>query len=201
MTGQFLTPDDGPLRLASSPKDLRHPWPPRFLKIRLWLSDGGQLAMTNARRLGRIRLQHDPEHEAPLNTLGFDPLYEMPARAEFVARLRRRKGPLKAVLLDQSFAAGVGNWIADEILYQAGLDPRRRGAELTEAEAARVHAKLARIITRAVQVDADKDRLPKSWLFHHRWGKHDDARTGGGERIEFLEIGGRTTAWVPSRQR
>ncbi|MEM6991938.1 MAG: DNA-formamidopyrimidine glycosylase family protein [Myxococcota bacterium] len=201
MTGQILAPESGPLRLASSPKDLTHAWPPRFTKIRLWLSDGGELAMTNARRLGRIRLQDDPRREPPVAKLGFDPLYEMPSRADFSARLRKRKGLLKAVLLDQSFAAGVGNWIADEVLYQAGIDPRRRGTSLSDAEAGRLHAKLAAVIRRACEVDADKERLPKSWLFHHRWGKVADAKTSRGEAIEHLTIAGRTTAWVPSRQK
>lgn len=201
MTGQFLTPAQGPLRLASSAKDLKHQWPPRFCKIRIWLEDGGELAMTNARRLGRIRLQDDPEHELPISKLGFDPLYEMPTRADFCQRIRRRKGVLKAVLLDQGFAAGVGNWIADEVLYQAGIDPQRRGTSLDDAEAGRIHAKLRDVIRRACDVDADKDRLPKSWLFHHRWGKVADAVTSRGETIEHLTIAGRTTAWVPSRQK
>ncbi|MCA9649204.1 MAG: hypothetical protein H6712_13970 [Myxococcales bacterium] len=202
MTGQFVTPAAGPLRLAAhGRKALDRSWPPRFWKIHLWLDDGGELAMTNSRRLGRIRLQQDPEHEEPLCRLGFDPLDEMPPVGEFVDALRRRKGVLKAVLLDQGFAAGVGNWIADEVLYQARIDPRRRGTELSEAEAKRIHAKLRAIVVKACEVDADKQRFPKSWLFHHRWGKDAEARTAKGEAIEHLELGGRTTAWVPAVQK
>src|SRR5215471_17820454 len=48
--------------------------------------------------------------------------------------VRHRGAPLKALLLDQGFAAGVGNWIADEVLYQARLDPRRRASSLSDAE-------------------------------------------------------------------
>ncbi|MEX1362390.1 MAG: DNA-formamidopyrimidine glycosylase family protein [Nannocystaceae bacterium] len=202
MTGQFVTPGQGPLRLAASGrKALDRSWPPKFWKIHLWLDDGTELAMTNARRLGRIRLQDDPEHEPPIATLGFDPLYEMPPVADFAARLRARRGQLKAVLLDQGFAAGVGNWMADEILYQARIDPRRRGTELSDPEARRVHAKLRAIVNKACAVDADKARFPPGWLFHHRWGKDAQARTAAGEVIEHLEIGGRTTAWVPAVQK
>ncbi len=175
-------------------------WPPRFVKLRMWFSGGGELAMTNARRLGRIRLLDDPEHEPPISKLGFDPLYGMPTRAEFCDRIMRRKGVLKAVLLDQGFAAGVGNWIADEVLFQAGVDPRRRGVSLDREEAGRLFGKLRDVIQKACDVDADKDRLPKSWLFHYRWGKDTDAKTSRGEAIEHLSIAGRTTAWVPSRQ-
>jgi formamidopyrimidine-DNA glycosylase len=202
MTGQFLTPVAEPLRLAAHGKRaLDTSWPPRFWKIIVTLDDGTELAMTNARRLGRIRLQHDPEREEPIASLGFDPLDELPAADAFAAALRRRKGVLKAVLLDQGFAAGIGNWMADEILYQAKIDPRRRGTELTAAEARRIHAALAEVVRLACAVDADKARFPATWLFHHRWGKLADARTARGERIEHIELGGRTTAWVPAVQR
>ena len=107
---------------------------------------------------------------------------------------------MKSLLLDQSFAAGVGNWIADEVLYQAGIDPRRRAPSLTDAEARRLRTRLAAIVTRAVDANADDARYPRSWLFHRRWGKHADARTTRGDRIEHLTIGGRTTAWVPAAQ-
>ncbi|MCH9685583.1 MAG: hypothetical protein K0V04_29400 [Deltaproteobacteria bacterium] len=201
MTGQFVTPGQGPLRLAASGnKPLDRDWPPRFWKIHLWFDDGTELAMTNARRLGRIRLQTDPEREDPIARLGFDPLYAMPTAAELTQRLQARKAVLKALLLDQSFAAGIGNWMADEILYQAKIDPRRRGNSLTDVEAKRIHAKTQAIVRKACAVDADKTRFPRSWLFHHRWGKDAEARTDRGAKIEHIEIGGRTTAWVPSVQ-
>jgi formamidopyrimidine-DNA glycosylase len=200
MTGAFVTPERPHLQLASGPCTHASTWPPRFSKIELDLDDGGALAMTNARRLGRIRLRNDPSHEPPISKLGFDPLTQMPTVAEFRDRLRRRKAVLKGLLLDQSFAAGVGNWIADEVLYQARLDPRRRVDELSTAEANRLRAKLKSVIELAVRVDADKTRFPKGWLFHHRWGRDGDARTHRGERIEHLSVAGRTTAWVPGVQ-
>lgn len=56
---------------------------------------------------------------------------------------------------------------------------------------------MMRVVKRAVWVDADSDRFPKSWLFHVRWGKSSVAETKRSEKIEFDEVGGRTTAWVP----
>ena len=157
MTGGFRTPEEAALKLASSPKkNVDDGWPPRFTKIHLFLDDGGQLVMTNARRLGRIRLREDPLGEKPLSKLGFDPLLDLPTPARFIEMLRRRKTQLKPLLLDQSFAAGVGNWIADEVLYQAKLDPRRRANSLSVEEAKRVRGKLKSIIEKAVAVDAKK---------------------------------------------
>ncbi len=203
MTGQFVTPSDGPLRLAAhGQKPLDRSWPPKFWKIHLWFHDGGELAMTNARRLGRIRLRQDPETQPPIANLGFDPLYEMPSAARLSQTLRERKTVLKPLLLDQRFVAGIGNWMADEILYQAGIDPRRRACELSDTEARRIHAKMRQIVKKACAVDADKRRFPRAWLFHYRWGKgKGPSRTARGEAIEHLELGGRTTAWVPTAQR
>lgn len=202
MTGTVRTKDDEPLKLAASPKIPDRAWPPRFTKLRLELDDGGEIAFTNARRLGRVLFRDRPEHEAPIAKLGFDALTDMPDLAAFRTRIeRRRRAVLKTLLLDQGFAAGVGNWIADEVLFQAGIDPRRRVSSLDAEDVARLHETIRHVIHTAVGADARKDLLPKSWLFHHRWGRNADAETSEGEPIEHLDIGGRTTAWVPSRQR
>lgn len=199
MTGAFRIRGRDPLQLEASPKVPDRSWPPRFTKIHMTFEDGGELVMTNARRLGRIRLLEDPLNEPPICKLGFDPYLQMPSAEDFVQSVLRRKVTLKGLLLDQSFAAGVGNWIADEVLYQARIDPRRRGADLSEAEARRVHGRLQSIVNTAVKVDADKTRFPKAWLFHSRWGKKAGA-TVDGHPIEHITVAGRTTAWVPALQ-
>lgn len=199
MTGAFHVPGGGHLPLESGidPGDM---WPPRFWKIDLEFDDGGRLAMTSARRLGRIRLRQDPPNEPPLSTLGFDPLLSMPSPASFSRLIGDRRVTLKGLLLDQSFSAGVGNWIADEVLYQAGLDPRRRADSLDDAEIRALRRCLGSVIRRAVKVNADKKRFPDTWLFHHRWGRPEHAAMPDGAPIEHLTVAGRTTAWVPSRQ-
>jgi formamidopyrimidine-DNA glycosylase len=174
---------------------------PRFLKLQMTLDDGRRFAFTDARRFGRLRLAHDPLTESPLQELGYDPSVGLPAARVLAALLRRRKTPIKAVLLDQTTFAGVGNWIADEVLFQAGIRPHRSAADLTLVEVTRLRAVLLRIIHRAVLVDADSGRFPKDWLFHRRWGRVKGSRTTIGDPIVHDTVGGRTTAWVPSRQR
>jgi len=173
---------------------------PTFWKIEMLSTEGHRLAMVNKRRLGRIRLFDDPLREEPVASLGFDPLYEMRDAKKFAESVFKRKVAIKALLLDQSFAAGVGNWIADEVLYQARVAPQRRTDQLGKKEIGAIRSCLKRVIRRAVEVDADADRFPRTWLFHHRWGKKESAVTARGEKIRFATIGGRTTAWVPERQ-
>jgi formamidopyrimidine-DNA glycosylase len=200
MAGGFHAPASRGVRLVSS-GDRAHTWPPRFTKLMLTFGDGGALAMTDARRLGRIRLREDPRTEPPISLLGFDALHDLPSPAAFRAYLAQRAAPVKAVLLDQSFAAGVGNWIADEVLYQARIAPTRPARSLSIEEARRLRAGLRTVVATAVRARADSDRFPPSWLFHRRWGRQAGAVTAGGQSIRHDTVGGRTTAWVPARQR
>jgi formamidopyrimidine-DNA glycosylase len=117
-------------------------WPPRFVKFILKIAEpktkpslegslipeiwGTEIAFVDARRLGRVRLvdAEDPFTVAycptegfcvdgrPLNELGFDPILKMPEFEWFAGTVVKRKVPIKALLLDQSFSAGVGNWVA-----------------------------------------------------------------------------------------
>ncbi|MET0850787.1 MAG: DNA-formamidopyrimidine glycosylase family protein [Candidatus Rokuibacteriota bacterium] len=201
MAGGFYTPDARGVRLVSSGGADRTEWPPRFVKLVLTFEGGGALAMADGRRLGRIRLREDPRAEPPISLLGFDALRGLPSPAEFAAGLAERAAPVKAVLLDQTFAAGVGNWIADEVLYQARIDPRRRARSLSGDEARRLREAVRRVVETAVRARADSDRYPRTWLFHSRWGRQAGSITARGERIRHDTVGGRTTAWVPSVQR
>jgi formamidopyrimidine-DNA glycosylase len=201
MTGGFHTPGRGTLRLVAHGK--HGPglaWPPRFMKLRLGFDDGGELAYADARRLGRVRLRDDPQREPPISLLGFDAFRELPSLRDFAELVRARSAPMKALLLDQSFAAGVGNWIADEVLYQAGIAPQRRANTLSDAELRRLRGRLRAIVAISVRALNDSRRYPRTWLFHSRWDG-PGAVTARGEAIRYLTIGGRTTAWVPARQR
>ena len=174
---------------------------PRFLRLELVLDNGRRFAFADARRFGRLRLAHDPRNEPPLLGLGHDPFFGLPEARELVVEIGSRKAPIKAVLLDQSTFAGVGNWIADEVLYQAAIRPQRSASDLSAAEITRLRTTLLRVIRRAVAVNADSDRFPAGWLFHRRWGRVKNSKTLEGAAIEHDTVGGRTTAWVPSRQR
>lgn len=201
MSGGLHVPDRKSLKLTSSKIDSGTTWPPRFTKLRLTLDDGGELVYADARRLGRVRLRHDPAAEPPISLLGFDALVALPTARAMAEILATRSSPIKAVLLDQSFSAGVGNWIADEVLYQARIAPARPARSLSLAEVRKLRAAIRLVVGTAVRVGADGDRFPRSWLFHIRWGKRAGTVTARGESIRHDTIGGRTTAWVPKLQK
>lgn len=175
-------------------------WPPRFCRLHLVLDDGAEVVFRDARRLGRVRLRHDPRSEPPISLLGFDALHELPSARRLAALLGARGAPVKAVLLDQSFSAGVGNWIADEVLYQARIAPRRPARSLSDRELDRLRTRLRSVVRAAVEARADSDRYPRSWLFHRRWDRRPGI-TVRGDAIRRETIAGRTAAWVPALQR
>ncbi|MCC5848698.1 MAG: hypothetical protein JJU29_11445 [Verrucomicrobia bacterium] len=173
---------------------------PTHEKLVLVLDDGSRLSYRNPRRIGKIRWHEDARLAPPIAALGPDPFLDTISADDLAQQFVRRKRPIKSALLDQSLFAGVGNWIADEVLYQSKIDPHTPCGELGPAQLRSLTAKLHAIIQKAVEVEADETRFPKTWLFHHRWGKQAEY-TARGERICFETIGGRTCAWVPERQK
>ncbi len=174
---------------------------PKFLKLLLETDDGTRIAFTDGRRLGRIHLAESPMSVKAIKALGFDSLDEMPTAKTLFDILQKRKAPIKAVLLDQGIFAGVGNYLADEALYQAKIAPQRHACTLTEKEVGLLRKTLLDVLELAVKVDADSDQFPETWLFHHRWGGKHGSEMIGGKPIVRDTIGGRTTAWVPKIQK
>ncbi|AQK81856.1 Formamidopyrimidine-DNA glycosylase [Zea mays] len=167
-------------------------WPSKHSKFFAELDDGLEFSFTDKRRFARVRLFEDPETLPPISELGPDALFEPMSVDSFLDSLGRKKIGIKALLLDQSFISGIGNWIADEVLYQIASNLPRESCEA-------LHQSIEEVVKYAVEVDADMDRFPKEWLFHHRWGKKPGKVDG--KKIEFITAGGRTTAYVPQLQK
>jgi formamidopyrimidine-DNA glycosylase len=104
--------------------------------------------------------------------------------------------------LDQSFSAGVGNWVADEVLYQAMIHPGQYSNTLTEKELDELYNKLKFVCETAVSVEADESKFPEDWLMKYRWnkGKKTNQQLPDGTSLKFEKHGGRTSAFAPSRQ-
>lgn len=171
-----------------------------FSRLLLDFEGGIEMAFLDPRRFGRLWLTDDPWQHPRIMKLGYDPLIDFPTAQVLSAKLLKRKKAIKAVLLDQSLFAGIGNWLADEILYQARLSPHLLASKLSPKQCREIHKHTLAVVRKAVDVSADYERFPRSWIFHSRWGKAKNAKTSRG-RIVFEEVGGRTTAWVPGWQK
>jgi len=160
---------------------------PAWDRFALHFTDGGALVVRDPRLLGGVHL--DPDTAA----LGPDALSLTPAQLRFA--LDRSAAPLKARLMDQARIAGVGNLIADEVLWRAGLAPGRAAGSLTPAEQRRLLHHLRRTLGDLLERGGSHtgDLMPE--------------RIPGGrcprDGVELCRdvVGGRTTWWCPAHQR
>lgn len=181
---------------------------PRFTRVAWQLSDSGlNLAFIDPRKFGRIRLADSAEAYQKAKKLGPDALQI--TAAELHQKLSRRKVFVKPLLLDQSLTAGLGNWIVDEVLFQAKIHPERLGNSLLEKETTALHTAIQLVLTTAIQHEANYRHFPKSFLIHAR--EWDDSATLGSDahtfcpchpklKIEKFYVGGRATYICPKCQ-
>lgn len=168
-----------------------------------------RLVFTDPRMFGRIRFHAGPEEPIWWTSLApalTSTAFTREAVGTFLAR--RRRSPIKAVLLMQDRFPGVGNWMADEILWRAAIHPRRPAGSLTQPEVAALWRECRRVATLALRHIAGTGGalpsdlnvgIPHRWLFRHRWADGGKCpRTG--QPLARATIGGRTTCWSPARQ-
>lgn len=118
--------------------------------LRAWfaLAGGECLAFTDMRKFGRIWLVENLD--AITGKLGPEPLHGQFTPEILAERLRNRRTAMKAILLDQTVVAGVGNIYADESLFLAGIHPLRPADSLTDDETVRLHSAIRQVLSEAI---------------------------------------------------
>jgi formamidopyrimidine-DNA glycosylase len=163
----------------------RAPGDYRWSRFRLTFDDGGMLMLVDPRRLGRIRL--DPP-------LDLGPDAATVTGEQFLAAIAHGTTPIKARLLDQRALAGIGNLLADEILWRAALHPARGVDDLRPAERHRLLDAVREALLDALRLGG----VHTLTLIPHR-------RPGGrcprdGAPMSRSTVGGRTSWWCSAEQ-
>lgn len=183
-------------------------WPPRFTKFVIILNFDREMAFCDPRRFAKIDVIDIPNCETNIKLiviekfkLGFDPLNGMLSFKAFEEKLKdfKRKINVKTLLMEQNFVAGIGNWMADDILREAGILPQRLMISLSKSEILSLHQSIKNVTDVSVGVNADKSKFPKDWLFHIRWRHGHETLTG--LQVSKSKISGRSTFWIPSLQK
>lgn len=165
------------------------------------MKSGLKLVYADPRLFGRIRYaqtKSPPDWWSSLPPEILTDSFTLRHMEDFLQR--RGKSPLKAVLLMQECFPGIGNWMADEILWRAGIHPAEPAGELKPKQRKELYIHLQEVCRDALEViGSDWGRPPDKWLFNHRW-KDGGTCPKSGCALTREKIGGRTTCWSPKLQ-
>lgn len=160
------------------------------------------LVFTDARQFGRVQFHHGKTAPTWWDN-GVPEIVSAKFNRAFLDRFldRHRKATIKAVVLMQSGFSGIGNWMADEILWRAKISPSKRAGKLGAGERDDLFRATRFVARESLRISGpDDSTLPWTWLIHERWragGKCPRHKTV----LRRATIGGRTTAWCPKCQR
>lgn len=151
-----------------------------YVRVAFDLDDGRRLLYSDPRKFGRIALVAVDALERSLPALGPEPLEPEFTPETLAARLAGRERPIKALLLDQSVVAGLGNIYADEALFRAGIHPLRSAGSLTRREVAALHGGIQGALQSGIEHGGTT------------FGRYRDIYNEAGANREHLEIYQRT---------
>jgi formamidopyrimidine-DNA glycosylase len=168
-----------------------------------------ELVFRDPRRFGKICLTKEPAGSFPegVRPWGPDP-YEMSDEG-FLKIFRGRKGRIKNLLLNQTLMAGLGNIYADESLFRAGIDPRRRAYRLNSTKLIRLHQAICETLTEAIEKGGSSidDFLHANGgrgffqNFHRVYGREGEKCFSCGDLVHRIRLAGRSAHFCPQCQR
>lgn len=211
MTGQFLILDKngnvGGGGHSLSPTDTH--LPNRHTRITFTLDNGTELFFNDMRLFGYVKVATAAEVKTVRSKFGPEPIGDDFNVAAFAAALKRRRSPIKAVLLDQSFIAGLGNIYVDEALFTARVRPTRQADKVTKNEAAAIAAASRDIMRHSITVGGttfqhfvDTGGQNGNYTDYLQvFGKQNTPCSRCGTTIVKIRCAGRGTHYCPDCQR
>ena len=162
MTGQLVFRDGEVHFGAGHPNDsLVGDLPDKSTRVTVTFTDGAKLFFNDQRKFGWMRLLPTAEVSSLdfFQKAGSEPLGDSFTAEDFIARIRRRpRSVIKAVLLDQTVVAGVGNIYADESLFAAKIHPARRVYDVTDSQLKLLYRELRRILRLSIEKGGSTDK-------------------------------------------
>ncbi|MBN2226984.1 MAG: DNA-formamidopyrimidine glycosylase [candidate division Zixibacteria bacterium] len=173
------------------------------------LGNGHVLRFRDYRRFGRVRLRHTDEimQEEGLADLGPEPL-EISA-GEFVHLCRKSSRMIKPALLDQSFIAGLGNIYTDEMLFAAGVHPRRLTDRISRKKLVAMHGAMQAMLKRSITMMGTtvdtytgvNGRTGRFQKYLRVYGRDGEPCPNCGTMIRREKVGSRSAHFCPKCQR
>lgn len=171
---------------------------PEYDQVQFAFSNGYHLAYVSKRKLGALQVVEDVEAFIDAEDLGPDVYEDAFDLQTFRDILRNHSGMIKSTLMNQSTMAGIGNIYSDEILFQAGVHPRTRLADLDDDTIRQLHRNLRSVLRTAIHHKADPHELPDTYIIPHRKSDGQCPKCEG--ELERIEVGGRAGYYCPACQ-
>lgn len=181
--------------------------PPKYTRAIIHLDSGKNIFFRDPRKFGVLKLVEDTREIE--SKLGPEPLEEGFTLKIFTERMKNRTAPVKALLLDQKFMAGVGNMYADEALFAAKIDPRRASNTLTKPEIKRLFEAVREALREGIKYGGasiityyhpDGSQGTAQQHFNVAHGQKKSCPVCGNP-IERVVVGGRGTYYCPKCQK
>ena len=185
--------------------------PNKQTRVIIFFEDGSRLFFNDQRKFGFIKvlLTEKIGEDEFIRKLGKEP-WEI-SLEDFYGKLQRHKNsPIKAVILDQTVVAGLGNIYADEALYFSGIKPTRKAGEVSREEAERLILGAKTVMERSLEaggstiknyVKADGTRGDYLDLFAKVYGRAGEKCEKCGGEIKKIKVGGRGTHYCEECQK
>jgi formamidopyrimidine-DNA glycosylase len=172
--------------------------PEKHARVIFKFTNGDRLEWTNRRLLGKIYFVNRPEDVGAIGKMGPEPL-EIDEE-EFLNLLAKKKAKgVKAFLMNQADIGGIGNQYSDEILFRAGINPRRKVASLKDEEKRLIYESMNRVLNEAIGIGAPEGVFDASWLISHR--DTDMICPLDGSELKKEMIAGRSSVFCPDHQK
>ena len=182
-----------------------------YIRVMFWLSGNLMLALSDLRKFAKVELwqKENLMESKGIKNIGLDPLDRDFTFEKFKKILKKKKGKIKQVLMDQSVIAGIGNIYSDEILFASRIHPLRRANELKDKELEKLYREIKRILKKAIELKGESIsdyRIPngeKGGFDKMRkvYRKKGEKCPRCGTIIRRIKVGGRSAHFCPKCQK
>jgi formamidopyrimidine-DNA glycosylase len=170
---------------------------PTHTRVLFIFANNHRLAFDDQRQFGQIGLLKEVDEFLKKRALGPDAL-EIDL-GELRKVMRKHRGAVKSILMNQRLISGIGNIYADEILFRARMHPATEISRLGDKALTKLFRATHYVLRKAIAAKADTNQMPQSWLLPHRGKGGKCPRCG--RRLKSAIIGGRTAWFCPHCQK
>jgi formamidopyrimidine-DNA glycosylase len=217
MTGQLVFQDATTKNSKLSAKVGGDALPSKYSHVIFTLDKGAKLFYNDLRRFGWVKIikKSDLKDVTFFKEMGPEPkvgedLAGKELKLEYFKKVIQKANlPIKVTLMDQKKIGGIGNIYANDALFLAGIDPRRKGKTLTDQEAEKLFKAVYEVIKKSLIYGGSSDEnfvnaLGQEGSYQNHtlvYGKRGEKCSICGATIEKIQLGGRGTYFCPKHQK